>query len=80
MLQMIRIFILSTKNFRIKKIIKNIEKKIIKNIKIAIKIIGGGSKEDIYLEIKKTIGIFEEGEIYEIHINNIEEVNEKFVE
>ena len=51
MLQMIRIFILSTINFRIKKIIKNIEKKIIKNIKIAIKIIGGGSKEDIYLEI-----------------------------
>ena len=78
MLQMIRIFILSTINFRIKKIIKNIEKKIIKNIKIAIKIIGGGSKEDIYLEIKKII--FEEGEIYEIHINNIEEVNEKFSE
>ena len=61
MLQMIRIFILSTINFRIKKIIKNKEKKISKNIKIPIEIIGRGQKEDIYLEIKKTICIFEEG-------------------
>ena len=66
--------------FQDKKDNKKYRKKIIKNIKIAIKIIGGGSKEDIYLEIKKTIGIFEEGEIYEIHINNIKEVNEKFAE
>ena len=48
-----------------------------KSNKIPIEIIGESSKEDIYLiEIKKTIGVFEEGEIYEIHISNIEEVNE----
>ena len=52
-------------------------KKIVKSNKIPIEIIGESSKEDIYLiEIKKTIGVFEEGEIYEIHISNIEEVNE----
>ena len=52
-------------------------KKILKNNKIPIEIIGESSKEDIYLiEIKKTIGIFEEGEIYEIQISNNEEVNE----
>ena len=52
-------------------------KKIIKSNKIPITIIGESSKEDIYLiEIKKTIGNFEEGEVYEIHISNIEEVEE----
>ena len=28
------------------------------------------------IEIKKTIGIFDEGKIYKIHISNIEEVEE----
>ena len=52
-------------------------KKIVKSNKIPIEIIGESSKEDIYLiEIKKSIGIFEEGEIYKIHLSNIEEVNE----
>ena len=56
-------------------------KKVVKSNKIPLEIIGESSKEDIYLiEIKKTIGIFEEGEIYEIHISNIEEVNRNFVE
>ena len=52
-------------------------KKIIKSNKIPITIIENSSKEDIFLiEIKKTIGILEEGEIYRIHISNIEEVEE----
>ena len=52
-------------------------KKIFKSNKIPITIIENSSKEDIFLiEIKKSIGIFEEGEIYKIHISNIEEVDE----
>ena len=52
-------------------------KKIFKSNKIPIIIIENSSKEDIFLiEIKKSIGIFEEGEIYKIHISNIEEVDE----
>ena len=52
-------------------------KKNIKSNKIPITIIDNTSKEDIFLiEIKKTIGIFDEGEIYKIHISNIEEVEE----
>ena len=52
-------------------------KKNVKSNKIPIEIIGESPKNDIYLiEIKKSIGIFEEGEIYEIHISNTEEVNE----
>ena len=54
-------------------------KKIIKNNKIPITVFENNSKEDIFLiEIKTSIGIFEEGQIYKIHISNIGEVDEKF--
>ena len=84
-LLILRFYVIKDKNLYIKKNKfldkkdnKNIKtKKIIKSNKIPITIIDNTSKEDIFLiEIKKKIGIFDEGEIYKIHISNIEEVEE----
>ena len=81
----VKFYVIDDKNLCIKKINfldnkdnKNKKtKKIFKSNKIPITIIENSSKEDIFLiEIKKSIGIFEEGEIYKIHISNIEEVDE----
>ena len=45
--------------------------------KIPIRIFSNGSDENIYLiEIKKTSMAFEEGELYEINRNLMEEVSE----
>ena len=53
-------------------------KKAKKSNKVPISIINLGSDEDEYIiEIKKTIGKFEEGEIYSININLLEEVDKK---
>ena len=49
-----------------------------KSNKVPISIISIGSDEDEYIiEIKKTIGIFEEGQIYSINISQLEEVDKK---
>lgn len=53
-------------------------KKSIKSNKVPISIISIGSDEDEYIiEIKKNVGIFEEGEIYSINISQLEEVDKK---
>ena len=53
-------------------------KKIIKSNKIPITIIEIVQKRIYFwLKSKKSIGIFEEGKIYKIHISNFENVDEK---
>ena len=47
-----------------------------KGNKIPISVIGSISENILYIEIKRTKGIFKYGEIYEINIELLEEVNE----
>ena len=72
-------YVLDDKNIIISnnKILNNEKKKKkVKSNKIPIIVISNIVDDNYYIEIKKTIGLFEDGEIYEINIDLLEEVNE----
>ena len=70
--------VISEDNLFEKKQKKEKGKKKAKNNKVPILVISAVNEEDYYLiEIKKTVGIFNEGEIFKINISLLEEVKEE---